>query len=98
MLNPSSAAQNTVSVVDLKVDWVAADALGLPATLGNSVLLPTKGGLAVLDVSTGPGPLGEAGGHAVIKVDRGNYSGRVDATAVGKMIIEDRGSSVVGLG
>ena len=97
VLNPSSAGENTVSVIDLKVDWVAANALGLPATLGNSVLLPTKAGLSVFDVSTGPGALGDAGGQ-VIKVDRGSYSGRVDATAVGKMIIEDRGSSVVGLG
>lgn len=97
VLNPSSSASNTVSVVDLKLDWVATDALGLPATLGNSVLLPTKAGLSVFDESTGPGALGAAGGQ-VIKVDRGSYSGRVDATAVGKMIIEDRGSSVVGLG
>jgi len=32
-----------------------------------------------------------------IPVDRGGYSGRVDATAVGSMIIEARGGQVVGL-
>ena len=32
-----------------------------------------------------------------IPVDRGGYTGRVDATAVGLMIIETRGGTVVGL-
>ncbi|SDP42429.1 hypothetical protein SAMN04515671_4167 [Nakamurella panacisegetis] len=93
VLKPSSSAPTTVTVIDLKLDWVAADALGLPATLGNRVLLPTKAGLSVFDASTGPGTTP----GTVIKVDRGSYTGRVDATAIGKMIIEDRGSTVVGL-
>lgn len=96
-LDPSSAAPDTVSVSDVKLDWVAADALGLPATIGDSVLLPVKAGLSVLNQSTGPGVLGSAGAK-IIKVDRGSYTGRVDATSVGHMIIEDRGAAVVALG
>lgn len=98
-LNPggSGSAPATVPVADLKVDWVAAGALGLPATIGSNVLMPTTKGLSFFDSTTGPGDLGAAG-TKTIPVDRGAYAGRVDATSVGSMIIEDRGAAVVGLG
>ena len=92
---PSSPAE--VDVADLRLDWVSAGALGLPATVGQNVLLPTARGLAVLDATQGPGALG-ASAARTIPVDRTGYAGRVDASAVGTMIIEHRGSSVVGLG
>jgi hypothetical protein len=31
-------------------------------------------------------------------VDRGSYTGRVDVTAIGSMLVEIRGGTVVGLG
>jgi hypothetical protein len=98
-LAPAGAgdSRSTVPVADLKVDWVAAGALGLPATVGSNVLLPTAKGLSTFDSTTGPGDLGVTG-TPTIPVDRGAYSGRVDATSVGRMIIEVRGGTVVGLG
>lgn len=96
VLNPSGPPA-TIAVSDLKVDWVAGNALGLPAIVDHDVLLPTAKGLSPFDSSTGPGDLGVAGTHP-IPVDRGTYAGRVDASSVGRMIIEDRGSTVVGLG
>jgi hypothetical protein len=95
-LNPGGTAAK-VPVADLKVDWVAAGALGLPATVGDHVLMPTAKGLSTFDSTAGPNDLGNAGIPS-IAVDRGLYSGRVDATSVGGMIIEDRGNTVVGLG
>jgi len=94
-LNPAQAPE--ISITDVHVDWVAGDAIGLPAVLGSTVLMPVNAGLATFPASDGPGALGTPGTHA-IAVDRGTARGRVDATAVGTMIIEDRGTSVVGLG
>ena len=94
-LNPS-AAPAQVNVADVKLDWVAAGALGLPATVGPDVLLPTAKGLAVFDATNGPSALGVTAART-ITVDRAGYSGRVDAAAVGSMIIETRGAAVVAL-
>ena len=91
-----SAAPAEVDVADVKLDWVAADALGLPATVGGTVLLPTAKGLAVFDATNGPSALGVSAART-IAVDRAGYTGRVDAGAVGSMIIEERGTTVVGL-
>lgn len=95
-LQPSSAPAE-VNVADVKLDWVASGALGLPATVGENVLLPTAKGLAVFDASNGPSALGVSAART-IAVDRGSYTGRVDAGAIGDMIIEERGGSVVALG
>ena len=55
--------------------------------------MPVDGGLAVFAQQNGnPGFV-----PPTIPVDRGGYAGRVDATAVGSMIIETRGDQVVGL-
>ncbi|MET3803481.1 hypothetical protein ABIB25_000465 [Nakamurella sp. UYEF19] len=96
-LNPSSSAPTTVSVSDLTLSWVADGALGLPAAIGTTLLMPTDKGLETFDSTSGPTVLGAAGGKT-ITVDRQGYTGRVDASAIGSMIIEDRGDSVVALG
>jgi len=88
----------TADIADLHLDWVAGGARGLPAVLDATVLLPTDRGLATFDSSTGPSGLGADQGNRVIPVQRGTYRGRVDATAVGPMVVEERGSTVVGLG
>lgn len=95
-LSPSSAPAE-VGVADVKLDWVAPGALGLPATVGSDVLLPTTRGLAVFDATNGPSALGVSAART-IAVDRAGYTGRVDAAAVGRMIIEQRGPTVVALG
>ena len=68
---------------------------GLPATVGDDVLLPTAKGLAMFDADNGP--VRSASRGPQITVARGGYTGRVDAAAVGPMIIETRGSTVVAL-
>lgn len=83
----------TVSVSDLRVRWTKDNALGLPAVIGDQLLMPVADGLTVFAAADG--------NHGIvaslIPVDRVGYSGRVDAAAVGSMIIETRGGSVVGL-
>ena len=79
--------------VDLDAAWIKAGALGLPAVIGDQLLMPVDGGLAVFVTTNGnPGIV-----PTTIPVDRDGYTGRVDATAVGSMIIETRGGQVVGL-
>lgn len=83
----------TEQIEDLSVAWTRHGVLGLPAMIGDQVLLPVAGGLAA--VSSGNGNPGIV--PAVIPVDRAGDPGRVDVAAVGPMIIETRGDSVVGL-
>ena len=83
----------TVQVKDLAVRWTKDGALGLPAVLNEQLLMPVDGGLSVFVADNGnPGIV-----PAAIPVDRAGYSGRVDAAAVGSMIVETRGDRVVGL-
>ena len=89
----ASAPPETVEVKDLTVLWTKNDARGLPAVVGDQLLMPVDGGLAVFTAANGnPGFV-----PAAIPVDRGGYPGRVDATAVGDMVIETRSDQVVGL-
>jgi hypothetical protein len=84
----------TERIQDLAVGWTRQGLLGLPAVIGEQVLLPVSGGLAAVAAGNGnPGIVPD-----VIPVDRAGYSGRVDAAAVGSVIIETRGDRVVGLG
>ena len=89
----AAAPPETIQVKDLSVQWTKDGALGLPALIGEQVLLPVDGGLQVFSAQNGnPGIV-----PTTIPVDRGGYSGRVDAAAVGLMIIETRGADVIGL-
>jgi hypothetical protein len=94
--NPGGAVAPATSVAptvtqenrdSLTLRFVASGALGLPAVIDGTPLLPVDAGLAELDKT----------GLAVrtIDVDRGDYSGRVDAAAVGKTVVETRGDAVV---
>lgn len=86
----SSAAAATVSVDDPELDWVASGARGLATLAGDTVLMPTDGGLAALDATTGSI-------RSTIPVDRHGFTGRVDVAEVGTMIVETRNGTVVGL-
>ncbi len=87
------AQPETVQVRDPRLSWVAPDVLGLPGVVGDQVLLPVRGGLTSVAASNGnPGIV-----PTVIPVDRAGYEGRVDVTAVGSMVVEVRGGTVVGL-
>ena len=71
----------------LKLDWTVGGALGLPAVIDGTAVLPVKAGLAVL------GSDGRT--TRTVRVDRAGYSGPVDAAAVGAMVVETRGGAVV---
>jgi hypothetical protein len=93
---PSTTAPDvpeTVQVKDLAVRWTKQGALGLPAVVADQLLMPVSGGLSVFVAANGnPGIV-----PTTLPVDRGDYQGRVDAAAVGSMVIETRGGDVVGL-
>jgi len=81
----------------LTVDWVATNALGLPAMVGGSLLMPVPGGLSVFDASTGPAAGDSAAPARTIAMNRNENTGRVDASAIGTIVIETRGDQVVAL-
>ena len=89
----TTTAPATVQVKDPQLLWAAPGVLGLPAVTGERLLLTVPDGL--VDVAAANGNPGIV--PAIIPVDRGGYRGRVDAAAVGSMIIETRGDTVVGL-
>jgi hypothetical protein len=86
-----------VSVQTLTVDWVAAHALGLPAVVGGSLLMPVSGGLSVFAAAAGPTAGDSAAPARTLAVNRNGYTGRVYASAIGTMVIETRGHQVVAL-
>lgn len=81
-----------VPIGDLVVVWSADGALGLPALTGTTILMPVAEGLRVVGAADGP-----AADDRRISVDRHGDTARIDATAVGEMVIEVRGGTVVGL-
>jgi len=83
----------TVQVRDLRLAWSKSGALGLPAVVGDQLMVPVQDGLAVFASDNGNAGIVPA----TVTVDRGGYQGRVDAAAVGAMIVETRGDQVVGL-
>jgi hypothetical protein len=83
----------TVSISDLSVLWTKPGALGLPAVIGDQLLMPVTPGLTVFASANGNSGIAQS----TVGVDRAGYSGRVDAAAVGSMVIETRGDTVVGL-
>lgn len=72
----------------LSVDKVFNDAIGTPVAVGEQMLMPVKGGIAVVDWSTGHT-------QRIIPVDRGNYSGSVYLAMAGTSIVESRGTQTV---
>ncbi len=63
--------------------------LGLPTQIGDTIMAPVAKGLLELRMSDG-----KAG--RTVPLNRGNYAGRVDVTAVGTFVVEVRGGTVVG--
>ncbi|MTD13687.1 hypothetical protein GIS00_06990 [Nakamurella sp. YIM 132087] len=90
----SSEAPADVSVTSLRVAFVSAGAIGLPAVVDEQLVVPVTGGLSVMSAETGSSQLDPA---REIPVDRAGWTGRVDAGAVGSMIVETRGGTVVAL-
>ncbi|WP_237710505.1 hypothetical protein [Saccharopolyspora spinosa] len=70
--------------------WTAPDTLGPGVGFGGKLLVPVPGGLAVVDAVTG-------NPERVIPVDRGGYTGPIQLTTVGPMLLEQRGDTLVAL-
>jgi hypothetical protein len=70
--------------------WTAPDTLGPGVGFAGKVLVPVPGGLAVLDPTTG-------NRERVIPVDRADYTGPVQLDAVGAVVLEQRGDTLVAL-
>ncbi|MGW5643359.1 Rv3212 family protein [Saccharopolyspora sp. NPDC003752] len=70
--------------------WTAPDTLGPGVGFGGKLLVPVPEGLAVLDAPTGTR-------ERVIPVDRAGYTGPVQLNAVGPVLLEQRGDTLVAL-
>ena len=79
----------TVVVQSPHLDWIHRGVLGLPTRIAADIIAPVANGLVALGVADG-----RTG--RTISVERGPYRGRIDVTAVGTVIVEVRGGTVVG--
>ncbi|WP_307868076.1 Rv3212 family protein [Umezawaea beigongshangensis] len=70
--------------------WTAEDTLGPGTVLAGRLLLPVPEGFRVLDQATGQ----QIG---VVALDRGGHEGPVRLTAVGPVVLEQRGGTLVAL-
>ncbi|MER6991744.1 hypothetical protein ABT337_15895 [Saccharopolyspora hirsuta] len=70
--------------------WTAPDTLGPGVGFGGKLLVPVPEGLAVLDPATGAR-------ERVIPVDRAGHTGPVQLNAVGPVVLEQRGDTLVAL-
>lgn len=75
---------------DLTVRHVLEDAVGTGVAVGGRLLMPTVGGIAVVNWDTGET-------EKTIPVDRGGYDGMVALGVVGDTVVEKRGGLTVGL-
>ena len=75
---------------DLSPRWTLSTALGPGITFGQQLVVPIKGGLAVLD---------ETNGSTIrtVGVDRGGYTGLVRLGTVGPVLLEQRGDLLAAL-
>ncbi len=86
----SPAPPETVQVKDLSLRWTKDGALGLPALIAGQLLMPVDGGLEVFAASNADAGIVPR----TIPVDRPAGTDRVDAAAVGPMIIETRADQI----
>ncbi|MDT7729510.1 MAG: hypothetical protein QOI21_6086 [Actinomycetota bacterium] len=79
-----------LSIEDLTPKWTLDSAAGPGITFANQLVVPIKGGLAVLN---------EADGSTIrtIGVDRRGYSGPVQLGTIGPVLLEQRGDTLVAL-
>lgn len=80
LLNPATLA----------AEIVFEGALGTGVAVGDRILFPIEGGIAVGDWSTGKI-------EKTIPVDRGDYKGRVSLAVANAAVVEKRGDTLVGL-
>lgn len=81
LLNPASLA----------AEVIFEGALGTGVAVGDRIMFPIEGGIAVGNWANGQI-------ESTIPVDRGDYQGRVALTVAGTTVVEKRGDTLVGLG
>lgn len=75
---------------DLTPRWTLNNALGPGVTFGEQLVVPIQGGLAVLDELTGAT-------IRTVGVDRHGYTGPVQLSSVGPVLLEQRGTTLAAL-
>lgn len=89
--SPSPKPTTSVSQQsDPAKSWTLPKVIGLPTMVGDSLLVPVAGGIAVVNPATGAT-------ERTIAVERAGNPARVDLNTVGEKIIEHRGTTVVAL-
>ncbi|CCQ17072.1 putative uncharacterized protein [Rhodococcus sp. AW25M09] len=103
--SPKSTAQTAGSVftwftgtgvqafdaTSLSPSWSVPGALGSGSVMAGRLVVPVPDGIAVVDLATGTS-------ITDIPVDRGDYSGPIQTSVIGDVIVEQRGTDVVALG
>jgi hypothetical protein len=79
-----------LSEVDLSPLWTVEDALGPGTAFAGKIVIPVTDGLAVIQPTDGER-------IGTIPVDRGDYTGLVTTSALGSMVYEQRGDTLVAL-
>jgi hypothetical protein len=75
---------------DLRPRWTRPGSLGPGCEIADRLLLPVPGALAVLDTTTGEQ-------IDALPVNRGGYRGPVDTASSGRVVLEQRGDTLVAL-
>lgn len=79
-----------LSLDDLRPLWTVDRALGPGTAFAGKILVPVRGGMAVLNPATGEQV-------ASTPIDRGGYTGLVTMSKLGPMVYEQRGDTLVAL-
>jgi hypothetical protein len=79
-----------LSIDDLTPRWTLTGTAGPGATFANQLVIPIKGGLAVLNPVNGST-------IRTVGVDRGTYTGLVQLNSIGPVLLEQRGNVVAAL-
>lgn len=79
-----------LGVSDLAPRWTLTETAGTATLYAGKLIVPIRGGLAVVDEDTGRT-------ERTIGVDRGDYAGPVRLAAAGPVLLEQRGDTLVAL-
>jgi hypothetical protein len=79
-----------LSMDDLRPLWTVDRALGPGTAFAGKILVPVRGGMAVLDPATGEQV-------ASTPINRDGYTGLVTMSKIGPMVLEQRGDTMVAL-
>jgi len=79
-----------LSMDDLRPLWTVENAMGPGTAFAGKILVPVPDGIEVLNPATGERV-------ATTPIDRGDYDGEIAMSAMGPMVFEQRGDTLVAL-